>query len=73
MKTLSRDRSEAIFDLFWTRFLKKKSEVDAVAEPQLPRKRRVPIRQEVGGTLFYIIFLQHQRNISAICIIQQLM
>ena len=35
-KTLSRDRSEAAFDLFWTRLLK--SEVDAVAEPQLPRK-----------------------------------
>jgi len=52
MKTLSRDRSEAIFDLFWTRLLKKKREVDAVAEPQLLRKRRVPIRQEVGDTLF---------------------
>ena len=30
-KTLSRDRSEAAFDLFWTRLLKRKSEVDAVA------------------------------------------
>ena len=37
-KTLSRYRSEATFDLFWTRLLKKKSEVDAVAEPQLPKK-----------------------------------
>ena len=44
-KTLSRDRSEAAFDLFWTRLLKRKREVDAVAEPQLPRKRRAPSRQ----------------------------
>ena len=49
-KTLSRFRSEAAFDLFWTRLLKRKSEVDAVAEPQLPRKRRAPARQEVGGS-----------------------
>ena len=54
-KTLSRDRSEAAFDLFWTRLLKRKSEVDAVAEPQLPRKRRAPARQEVGdsGTHYF--------------------
>ena len=39
-KTLSRDRGEAAFDLFRTRLLKRKSEVNAVAEPQLPRKRR---------------------------------
>ena len=53
--TLSRDRSEAAFDLFWTRLLKRKSEVDAVAEPQLPRKRRAPARQEVGdsGTHYF--------------------
>lgn len=49
-KTLSRDRSEAAFDLFWTRLLKRKSEVDAVTEPQLPRKRRAPARQEVGDS-----------------------
>ena len=49
-KTLSRDRSEAAFDLFWTRLLKRKSEVDAVAEPQLPRKRRAPAWQEVGDS-----------------------
>ena len=55
-KTLSRDRSEAAFDLFWTRLLKRKSEVDAVAEPQLPRKRRAPARQEVGdsGTHYFL-------------------
>ena len=54
-KTLSRDRSEAAFDLFWTRLLKRKSEVDAVAEPQLPRKRRASARQEVGdrGTHYF--------------------
>ena len=54
-KTLSRDRSEAAFDLFWTRLLKRKSEVDAVAEPQLPRKRQAPARQEVGdsGTHYF--------------------
>lgn len=54
-KTLSRDRSEAAFDLFWTRLLKRQSEVDAVAEPQLPRKRRAPARQEVGdsGTHYF--------------------
>ena len=54
-KTLSRDRSEAAFDLFWTRLLKRKSEADAVAEPQLPRKRRAPARQEVGdsGTHYF--------------------
>ena len=49
-KTLSRDRSEAAFDLFWKRLLKRKSKVDAVAEPQLPRKRRAPARQEVGDS-----------------------
>ena len=43
------------FDLFWTRLLKRKSEVDAVAEPQLPRKRRTPARKEVGdsGTHYF--------------------
>ena len=35
-KTLSRDRSEATFALFWTRWLKRKSKVNAGAEPQLP-------------------------------------
>ena len=43
---LSRDRLEATIYLFWIR----KSDVDAAAEPQLPRKRRVFIRQEVGHT-----------------------
>ena len=54
-KTLSRDRSEAAFDLFWTWLLKRKSEVDAVAEPQLLRKRRAAARQEVGdsGTHYF--------------------
>ena len=35
--------------------LKRKSEVKAVAEPQLPRKRRAPVRQEVGdsGTHYF--------------------
>ena len=45
-KTLSRDRSEVAFDLFWTRLLKRKCKVDAVAEPQLPRKRRAPSWQK---------------------------
>ena len=61
-KTLSRDKSEAAFDLFWTRLLKRKSEVDAVAESQLPRKRRA-----------HITFLLHQMSISATCITRQLM
>lgn len=54
-KTLSRDKSEAACDLFWTRLLKRKSEMDAVAEPQLPRKRQAPARQEVGdsGTHYF--------------------
>ena len=54
-KTLSRDRSEVEFDLFWTRLLKRKSEVDAVSEPQLPRKRRAPARKEEGdsGTHYF--------------------
>ena len=50
MQDPDRERSEAAFDLFWTRLLKRKSEVDAVAEPQLPRKRRAPARQEVGDS-----------------------
>ena len=54
MKTLSRDRSEAIFDFFWTRLLKKKSEVDAAAEPQLPRKRRECIRTRFNGKDFKV-------------------
>ena len=51
-KTLSRDRSETAFDLFWTRLLKRKGEV---AEPHLPRKRPAPARQEVGdsGTHYF--------------------
>ena len=35
---LSRDRSEAIFDLFFTRLLKKKSEVDAAASRSCQEK-----------------------------------
>ena len=54
-KTLSRDRSEAVFDLFWTRLLKRKSEEDAVAEPKLPGKQQASVRQEVGdsGTHYF--------------------
>ena len=44
--TLSRDRNEAAFDLFWAKMLKKK--VEDVAEPQLPRKRRAPARLDDG-------------------------
>ena len=36
------------FDLFWTRLVKTKSEVDGVAHPQLPRKQRAPARTEAG-------------------------
>ena len=49
-KTLSRDRSEAAFDSFWTRLLKRKRKVDTVSDPQLPRKRLAPAREEVGDS-----------------------
>ena len=71
-KTVSRDRSEAAFDLFWTWLLKRKSEVDAVAEPQLPRKRRLP-RGKKHETVVHITFLLHQRSIPTTCITRQLM
>ena len=46
-KILSSDRSETAFDLFWTRLLKRKSEVDAVSpshscqeNDELPRDKK---------------------------------
>ncbi|KAK3747959.1 hypothetical protein QZH41_007083, partial [Actinostola sp. cb2023] len=47
--------SEEAFDLFWARVLQRKSEVDGVEEPQLPRKRRASARREVGdsGTHYF--------------------
>ena len=73
-KTLSRDRSEAAFNLFWTRLLKRKSEMHAVAEPQLPRKRRAPAWQEVGdsGTHYFPSTPKEYFHVTT-CITRQLM
>lgn len=69
-KTLSKARNEAAFDLFWARLPKKKSEVDGVAEPQLPRKRRLDIAD-------FLNFFQSLRNarkliLSEICTLGKL-
>jgi hypothetical protein len=55
IETLSKDRNEASFNLFWERLLQRKNEIPLVGEPQLPRKRKVPKRQEIGehGTRYF--------------------
>ena len=43
IKTLSKDRNDESFSLFWERLIKLKEEIGA-NEPKLPRKRKRPVR-----------------------------
>ena len=46
IKTLSKDRSDTSFDLFWDRILlRKTTEVQDNEDPKLPRKRKASMRQ----------------------------
>ena len=47
LRTLEGIRSDGQFDLFWKLVLLKSRNLD-ISEPQLPRKRKVPRRFEVG-------------------------
>ena len=47
LKTLEGIRSDDQFDLFWKSVLLKSRNLD-ISEPELPRKRKVPRRFEVG-------------------------
>ena len=49
MNTLSKDRSDTSFDLFWARILQRKTtEVQDIEDPKLPRTHKAPVRQEIG-------------------------
>ncbi len=48
IKTLSKDRNDSAYDLFWERVCKRKDELN-INEPKLPRKRRLPRRFEDGS------------------------
>ena len=47
--TISRDRNDASFNLFWQRILQRKSNMEGIGDPELPRKRKAPARFEVGS------------------------
>ena len=49
VKTLLKDRSDTSFSLFWTQILQcKTTEIQTIEDPKLPRKRKAPVRHEVG-------------------------
>ena len=49
VKTLTKDRSDASFDLFWSRVLQRKNaEIPLIDDPVLPRKRRAEARLDIG-------------------------
>eukprot|EP00112_Aurelia_sp_Birch-Aquarium-sp1_P015994 Seg3588.3 transcript_id=Seg3588.3/GoldUCD/mRNA.D3Y31 product="Zinc finger MYM-type protein 1" protein_id=Seg3588.3/GoldUCD/D3Y31 len=48
IKTLSKDRNDSAYHLFWERVCKRKDELN-VNDPKLPRKRRLPRRLEDGS------------------------
>ena len=48
IKTLSKDRNDSAYDLFWERVCKRKDELN-VNDPKLPRKRRLPRRLDDGS------------------------
>ena len=49
VKTLLTDRSDESFDLFWARIIQRKDkEIKCIEDPVPPRKRKAPIRFELG-------------------------
>ena len=49
VKTLTKDRSDTSFDLFWSRVLQRKNaEIPLIDDPVLPRKRRAEARLDIG-------------------------
>ena len=49
VKTLLKDRTDTSFSLFWARILHHKTtEIQAPVDPKLLRKRKAPVRHEVG-------------------------
>ena len=49
VKTLLKDQSGTSFSLFWVRILQHKTtEIQTIEDPKLPRKRKAPVRHEVG-------------------------
>ena len=49
VKTLLKDRTDTSFNLFWARILQRKTtEIQTIEDPKLPRKRKAPVRREVG-------------------------
>ena len=52
IKTLSKDRNDNAYNLFWERVCKKQNELN-VNDPSLPRKRRLPRRLEDGSAEMY--------------------
>ena len=48
IKTLSKDRDDGSYDLFWKSVLRRKEELE-VDDPKLPRKRRLPAKFDDGN------------------------
>ena len=49
VKTLLKDRTDTSFSLFWARILQRKiTEIQTIGDPKVPRKRKSPVRHEVG-------------------------
>ena len=48
IKTLSKDRNDGSYDLFWKSVLRRKEELE-VDDPKLPRKRRLPAKFDDGN------------------------
>ena len=49
VKGFLKDRADTLFSLFWARILQHKTtEFQTIQEPKLPRKRKAPVRHEVG-------------------------
>ena len=49
VKALLKDQSDTSFSLFWARILQRKTtEIQTIEDPKLPRKRKAPVRHEVG-------------------------
>ena len=49
VKTFPKDRTDTSFSLFWAWILQRKTtEIQTIEDPKLPRKRKAPVRHEVG-------------------------
>ena len=49
VKILLKDRTDTLFSLFWAGILQRKiTEIQTIGDPKVPRKRKAPVRHEVG-------------------------